>query len=68
MRMTKELIARIKYRYSHYYDAKSKAKTHANAMKMAVNWEHEYPKGTSHTYIAGQIAECWERTEENEDD
>ena len=63
--MTKELINRIKYRYKEYYNAKSKAKTHANAMKMAANWEHEYPKGTSRAYIAGQISDCWERTEED---
>jgi hypothetical protein len=65
--MTKELINRIKYRYKEYYITKSKAKTHANAMKMASNWSHEYPTGTSRAYIADQIVECWKR-QENKDD
>ena len=65
--MTKELINRVKYRYKEYYDNKSRAKTHANAMKMAANWAHEYPKNVSHTYIADQIVKCWERQENTDD-
>ena len=56
-----------KYSTNSFNDNKSRAKTHANAMKMAANWAHEYPKNVSHTYIADQIVECWER-QESEDE
>jgi hypothetical protein len=59
--MTSQLISRIKFRYSKYYNKKSTRKVRKNALKMASNWEHEYPAGTSRQYIADQIVECWER-------
>jgi hypothetical protein len=67
-KMSKALLARIKFRYEEYFVdevAKSKAKVQKNAMKMAHNWKHEYPTGTPLEYIRDDIIECWERNDSN---
>jgi hypothetical protein len=64
-KMSKALLARIKFRYDEYFVdevAKSKEKVRENAMKMAHNWKHEYPTGTPLLYIRDDIIACWERT------
>lgn len=61
--MSKALIARIKFRYAEYYEAKSIAKVKQNAMKMALNWSHEYPTGTPAEFIRDEIIACWERSD-----
>tara|TARA_R110000822_G_scaffold166645_5_gene306979 strand:- start:95 stop:385 length:291 start_codon:yes stop_codon:yes gene_type:complete len=60
-KMSKALLARIKFRYDGYYESKSKAKVRENAMKMAANWAHEYPTGTPLLFIRDDIIACWER-------
>ena len=61
--MSKALIARVKFRYAEYYAAKSNAKVKQNAMKMALNWSHEYPTGTPAEFIRDEIIACWERSD-----
>jgi len=60
-KMSKALVARVKFRYAEYFEAKSKAKVRQNAMKMALNWSHEYPTGTPLLFIRDDIIACWER-------
>jgi hypothetical protein len=61
-KMSKALAARVKSRYAEYYEAKSQAKVRQNAMKMALNWSHEYPTGTPILFIRDDIIACWERS------
>ena len=67
-KMSKALIARIKFRYDGYYESKSNAKVKQNAMKMAANWSHEYPTGTPLEFIRDDIIACWERTDRKKED
>ena len=67
-KMSKALLDRIKFRYDEYYESKSKAKVRENAMKMALNWSHEYPTGTPAEYIRDDIIECWERNAVSDED
>jgi hypothetical protein len=52
---------RIEFRRKEYYEKRRIQTIRENAMKMAHNWQHEYPTGTPLEYIRDDIIECWER-------
>ena len=59
---SKKFMDRIEFRRKEYYEKRRIQTIRANAMKMAMNWSHEYPTGTPLEYIRDDIIECWERT------
>jgi hypothetical protein len=58
---SKKFMDRIEFRRKEYYEKRRIQTIRENAMKMAHNWQHEYPTGTPLEYIRDDIIECWER-------
>jgi|TARA_B110000495_G_C22806102_1_gene470722 hypothetical protein len=58
---SKKFMDRIEFRREEYYKKRRIQTIRDNAMKMAMNWSHEYPTGTPLEYIRDDIIECWER-------
>lgn len=61
-RYSKKFLDRVAFRRAGYYEKRKIQAIRDNAMKMAMNWSHEYPTGTPLAYIRDDIIECWERT------
>ena len=59
---SRAFIDRVEFRRAEYYEKRRIQTIRDNAMKMAVNWSHEYPTGTPLAYIRDDIIECWERS------
>ncbi|MBC8430059.1 MAG: hypothetical protein H8D92_01545 [Pelagibacteraceae bacterium] len=62
LKYSKKFLDRIEFRRAEYYEKRRVQTIRNNAMKMAMNWSHEYPTGTPLEYIRDDIIECWERT------
>jgi len=55
-------IKRLKAMYR--FDKSSYSNDKRIAMRVARQWIHEYPPGTSVDYVAQEIMACWGRTKE----
>jgi len=61
--LSRKFMDRIAFRKAAYYKNKKEQTIRNNAMKMAHNWQHEYPTGTPLEYIRDDIIECWKRSD-----
>jgi len=59
--MARVIYTKMKSKYQKYSNIRHIKRVESSALKMAPLWQHEYPTGTPHQFIADQILLGWKR-------